>query len=362
LATSQRYLALDALRGLTVALMILVNSPGSWSHVYSPLLHAKWHGCTPTDLVFPFFLFIVGSSMFFSFKKSNFSLDGAIAIKVVKRGLLIFAIGLALNAYPFVEAFDTLRIMGVLQRIAIAYLLAAFVVLSFKRFGVFGVSVFILICYSILLLSVGSDAAYSLEGNLVRQVDLAIFSAEHLYQGFGIAFDPEGLLSCLPAVVNVLIGFEITRLLSGSKNKQQSIIRLMQIGIASVVFAMILDQFLPINKALWTASYVIFSSGIACLVLALFVYLIDVKKISKPIAPLMVYGSNPLFIYVLSWLWLATYAFINIGQQDLYQWLFSQLQYVFPDKLASFVFAFGHVTLFWWISLWLYQRKIFIKI
>mgnify|MGYP000050068060 CR=1 FL=1 len=163
----QRYLALDALRGLTIALMILVNTPGSWEFVYSPLLHASWHGVTPTDFVFPFFLFIVGSAMYFAFKKQDFTLDVDSAIKVVKRSIIIFLIGLALNAYPFTASIESLRIMGVLQRIGIAYVIAASLVMLLNRRGIFIISVIILLVYWGMLLSVG-EAGFTIESNIIR--------------------------------------------------------------------------------------------------------------------------------------------------------------------------------------------------
>ncbi|MCO4798339.1 MAG: DUF1624 domain-containing protein [Colwelliaceae bacterium] len=357
----QRYLALDALRGLTVALMILVNSPGSWDFVYAPLLHAKWHGCTPTDLVFPFFLFIVGSAMFFAFKKQDFNLDGSLARKIVKRSFLIFLIGFLLNIYPFISPVDTWRVMGVLQRIGIAYLFAAFIVLFFKQRGVLFSSLTILIAYPLILMLAG-DGAYSLENNLVRDIDLAILGANHIYGGLGIPFDPEGLLSTLPSIVSVLFGFEVTRFISQLPTKKESMVKLVQLGFLAICIALALDLIIPINKALWTSSFVIYSSGFACLVLSLFVYLMDMKKIAKPIEPLMVYGTNPLFVYVLSWVWLATYFHIDIGGTHLYQWLFNALHQIMEGKLASFTFAFSHVVFFWWVSKWLFQRKIFIKL
>lgn len=357
----QRYLALDALRGLTIALMILVNTPGSWSYVYSPLLHAQWHGLTPTDLVFPFFMFIVGSAMFFAFKKQDFTLDKASSFKIIKRGFLIFMIGLALNAYPFMSSFDSLRIMGVLQRIGIAYIFAAFIVLSVKRNTVFIISILLLVAYPLMLLSVG-EGAYSLENNLVRQLDLTILSAAHMYGGMGIPFDPEGLLSTIPSIVSVLFGFEVTRFISSMECKKTSMNKLLQLGVIAIIAGLALDQIVPINKALWTSSFVIYTTGFACLTLALFVYLIDIKKIEKPVDPLFVYGTNPLFIYVVSWVWVASYGFISIGESGLHGWMFTSLAQVMPEKLASFVFAFSHVALFWWFSKLLYQRKIFIKI
>lgn len=357
----QRYLALDALRGLTIALMILVNTPGSWSHVFSPLLHAQWHGLTPTDLVFPFFMFIVGSAMFFAFKKQNFTLDSAAAIKIVKRGFLIFLIGLALNAYPFMSSIDSLRIMGVLQRIGIAYIFAAFIVLTFKRNYVFLISALILIAYPFILLTVG-ESAYALKGNLVQDIDLAILTTAHMYGGMGVPFDPEGLLSTLPSIVSVLLGFEVTRFISSMDCKKTSMIKLIQLGALAIVSGLVIDTIVPINKALWTSSFVIYTTGFACITLAVFVYLIDIKKIEKPVDPLFVYGTNPLFIYVVSWVWVASYSFFTVGEQGLHSWMFITLSSMMPEKLASFVFAFGHVALFWWFSKLLYQRKIFIKI
>ncbi|WP_286271020.1 acyltransferase family protein [Thalassotalea hakodatensis] len=357
----QRYIALDAFRGLTIALMILVNTPGTWSHVYAPLLHAKWHGLTPTDLVFPFFMFIVGSAMFFAFKKVDFQLDAPLAFKVIKRGFLIFLIGFLLNIYPFTGDPDTWRIMGVLQRIGIAYIFAAFIVLLFRQRGVLITSALILVGYHFLLMTVG-EGAYTLESNLVRQVDIAVLGANHIYGGFGVPFDPEGLVSTIPAIVSALFGFEVTRFISQINDKRDSMIKLIQLGFLALIAGLALDFVIPINKALWTSSYVIYTAGYACLTLAVFVYLIDIKKYEKPVKPLLVYGTNPLFIYVLSWVWVASYNFFPVGDGTIHHFMFNSLAIVFPEKLASFLFAFLHVVFFWWCSKWLYERKIFIKI
>ncbi|MEW6989887.1 acyltransferase family protein [Colwelliaceae bacterium 6441] len=358
----KRYLALDALRGLTIALMILVNTPGSWSHVYAPFLHAQWHGCTPTDLVFPFFLFIIGSAMFFSLKKTQGQFSSQLLVKIIKRGLIIFFIGVALNAYPFVQPIEELRYMGVLQRIGIAYFLAAIMVVTLKRKVIIFSCIAILLCYWLLVLSVGVDRAFSLEGNVVRQFDLWLLGDRHMYRGLGLAFDPEGVLSSLPAVVSVLIGFEVTRYLTSISDHKKVINKLLFIGLTLSGIALLWHELLPINKSLWSSSYVLFSSGIACIVLAAFVYLLDIKHQRKFAEPLLVYGTNPLFIYVLSWLWVTTYLYVDINGVDLYQWLFNQLSSIFAAKMASFIFALIHVLLFWYISRVLYQRKLFIKI
>jgi predicted acyltransferase len=357
-----RYLALDALRGLTIALMILVNTPGDWSYVYAPLLHANWHGGTPTDLIFPFFLFIIGSAMFFSFKKINFTYSNEQMFFVAKRGAIMFLIGLALNYFPFVKPLEDLRIMGVLQRIGIAYIAAGAIVLLFNRRGVFIASTVILIAYWILLMSAGEYSAYTLEHNIVRHFDMAVLGSNHMYSIKGIAFDPEGLLSTIPAVVNMLFGFEITRYITSMKDKRQAVIKLCQIGGVAVITGFALHGIMPINKSLWTSTYVIYSSGVACFVLALFIYFIDIKGKEKVVSPLLVYGTNPLFVYVLSWLWVVVYAYIPVGDSNLGVWLNLMLTKVFDPYLASFIYAFVHVTFFWFISLELYKRKIFIKI
>jgi len=356
-----RYLALDAFRGITIALMILVNTPGTWAHVYAPLLHANWHGATPTDLVFPFFLFIIGSAMFFSFKKSDFAATPEQFIRIIKRGFIMFFIGFLLNVIPFNTPIDEWRVMGVLQRIGIAYAIAASLVLLLNRRGIFILSAIVLLAYWALLLSVG-EAGLTIDGNIIRQVDLSLLGANHMYTMRGISFDPEGLLSTIPAVVNMLLGFELTRYLTTIKDKNASVIKLIIIGGLAIGFGALWSLILPINKSLWTSSYVIYTTGFACLLLAAFVWLIDVRGHEKLVSPLLVYGTNPLFVYVLSFLFVTVYLNIPVGDSSLYRWIYEQFKLVANPTLASFLFAFSHVVLFWFISLKLYQRKIFIKI
>ena len=191
---SKRYLALDVLRGMTVALMILVNTPGSWKFVYTPLKHAPWHGCTLTDLVFPFFLFVVGVSLFFSFDKHSDQSNRQLLRKTAERTLIIFALGLFLNSYPqWLTDYSHLRIMGVLQRIALAYGLAALIVLNTKRRWLPGMIAMMLLAYWGILYFFGGTDPYSLQSNAVAALDRALLGDNHLYHGFGIPFDPEGL-------------------------------------------------------------------------------------------------------------------------------------------------------------------------
>jgi predicted acyltransferase len=266
-----------------------------------------------------------------------------------------------LNVIPFNEPVETWRIMGVLQRIGIAYVLAASIVLIFSRVGIFIVSAVILLAYWGLLLSVG-EAGLTIEGNIVRQFDLAALGANHMYSMRGVSFDPEGLLSTLPAVVNMLLGFELTRYLTNIKDKNASVIKLILIGGLAIGLGALWSVILPINKSLWTSSYVIYTTGFACLLLAAFVWLIDIKGQEKLVSPLLVYGTNPLFVYVLSFLFVTVYLNIPVGDSTLYRWLYEQFNLIAEPTLASCLFAFSHVVLFWFISLKLYQRKIFIKI
>lgn len=362
--SSPRFYALDALRGLAIALMILVNTPGSWQQVYSPLLHAAWDGFTFADIVFPTFLFVVGAAMFYSLKNTALSKDSL--WRVSSRALKLIAIGVLLNYVPFTVDLTELRLPGVLQRIGLAYWVAALLVLSVKRSYLPWVAAALVALYWFLLILGGGEQPYSLEHNLVRQLDLSIFGAAHLYQGFGMAFDPEGLLSTLPCVVAVLIGFATASLLQGKQHKDALRLLLLS-GLVLVLVAVFWHLLWPVNKALWSGSYLALSSGVILLLLAVLVWSIDIKGWTGFAEPLKVYGTNPLFIYILSWLWavlIGQLIFIpsDAGPVSLYQWGFELLALVFPAKLASFVFALLHVIGFWYLSLLLYKRNIIIKL
>ncbi len=362
--SSPRFYALDALRGLAIALMILVNTPGSWQHVYSPLLHAAWDGFTFADIVFPTFLFVVGAAMFYSLKTTELSKESV--WRVSSRALKLIGIGVLLNYVPFTVELSELRLPGVLQRIGLAYWIAALLVLSVKRRYLPLLSVALVLLYWLALVLGGAEQPYSLEQNLVRQWDLAIFGAAHLYQGFGVAFDPEGLLSTLPCIVAVIIGFGAASALQGKQHKEALRLLLLS-GVMLILLAALWHFVWPVNKALWSGSYLALSSGLILLLLAILVWCIDIKGWTKLAEPLKVYGTNPLFIYVLAWLWsvlIGQLIFVptDAGSVSLYQWGFDQLALVFPAKLASFVFALLHVIGFWYLSLLLYKRNIIIKL
>lgn len=359
-----RYYALDALRGLTIAMMILVNTAGSWEHIYAPLEHADWNGFTPTDLVFPFFLFVVGSAMFFSFAKNGFEWSNAQGIKILRRTAIIFVIGLIFNAVLMQNALVDIRIMGVLQRIALAYAIAAVLVLCVNRTTIYIISVAILLGYWAMLYLGGGADPYALQTNLVTHFDAYVLGSKHLWMGKGIPFDPEGLLSTLPSIVNVLIGFEVTRYIAAQQDKFRSVLVLTGFGSAALVAGLIWNIWMPINKSLWTSSFVVYTAGYFMIILALFIWLIDVKGWDSLAKPLYIYGANPLFIYVLAAFWAHAYGLIPVAGEagNLYDAMYLALAKFMSPLNASLVFALIHVALFWLISLFLYKKKIFIKV
>jgi predicted acyltransferase len=366
---TQRYLALDVLRGMTVALMILVNNPGSWAHIYAPLEHAKWHGCTPTDLVFPFFLFVVGVSMFFSFSKYGNTLNAESLLKIGKRTLLIFAIGLFLNSFPqWTTDYSKLRILGVLQRIALAYGIGAVIVLASPRKYLPYIGGGILLLYWALLAWFGGNDPFSLEGNVTSLIDKAILGESHLYKGFGIPFDPEGLFGTISAVATVIIGYLIGALV---KEAEKTTVpkKLILAGTIFVAAGLIWGLVFPINKPIWTSSYVLYTAGWASIVLALLIWIIDLKGYSKWTSFFVVFGVNPLFIFALSGLWAkAMGRLVHFTDPDgkiisanakLYRDFFLPLA---GELNGSLLFAISHVVFFWMIGYVLYKKKIFIKV
>lgn len=359
----QRFLALDVMRGLTLALMILVNTPGSWEFVYAPLLHADWHGATPTDFVFPFFMFIVGSAMYFAVRGLRTLDSAAQSKKILRRVALLFLIGVLLAAFPFAESLNQWRVMGVLQRIAIAYGFAAFIILYFGFNGRVIICAILLIGYWALL-NLSADP-YSLEHNIVRQFDLSLLGASHLWQGKGIAFDPEGILSTLPSIVNVIIGFEATRVLLASEDKEKALGKLFVSALALIGLALLWNMFFPINKSLWTSPFVLLTCGVAILVLILLVKL-EQSAAANSIKPLYhffeIIGKNPLFIYVLSGLLATTLYLIPIGEQSAYAALYGALRSFTDPYFASLLFALLMVGILWFVAWVLHKRNIIISL
>src|SRR5690606_28836138 len=356
----QRFQALDVMRGLTLALMILVNTPGSWSHVYPPLLHADWHGFTPTDFIFPFFLFMVGAAMVFS-QKSLASLSNAQRwLKIMRRTFLIFFIGVLLNYFPFSQSLRELRIPGVLQRIALAYFFAVIIILYAGLYVRWALAAVLLVGYWAVL-QLSADP-YSLEHSVVRQVDLWLLGENHMLQGKGIAFDSEGILSTLPSIVSVLIGFEVTRHLISASDKTKAQWQLLSIGVMLCIAGLFWHLWFPINKYLWTSSFVLLTGGAGVLVLLLLVRLESLTFVRGIYHGFTMLGQNPLFIYALSILWAKSLYLVSIDNRSAYEWGYLQLNRVASPMNASLLFALISVALMWLIAWLLHRKKIVIAL
>ncbi|HVI45463.1 MAG TPA: DUF5009 domain-containing protein [Chitinophaga sp.] len=370
----QRFLSLDVFRGLTVAAMILVNNPGSWEYVYSPLEHAKWHGCTPTDLVFPFFLFAVGNAMSFALKKYETAGNAAVIRKILTRTLLIFIIGLLLNWFPFVKWSDTgelimkpldrLRILGVFPRIALCYGLAAFIIHYLKDKGAFLSACIILFVYWFLLLAFGTGDPYSLEGYAGLPLDKWFLGENHMYHGEGVAFDPEGILSTLPATCNVLFGYLAGRFIQEKGKTYEMLARLMIMGCIMIFAALCWNLVLPINKKIWTSSYVLYTVGIALMLLSILMYIVEFQGKTKWTPFFTVFGKNPLFIYVLSGIVVKLYLLIRPAPgQNTYSWLYENIfRPIGGNMNGSLLFALFHVCLFAAVGWWMDKKKIYVRV
>jgi predicted acyltransferase len=370
----ERYLALDVLRGLTIALMIVVNTPGDWSNVFSPLLHADWHGFTITDLVFPTFLFVVGNAMSFSMKKMEKMSQTLFLKKVFKRTALIFLIGWGLNAFPFFDTnesggismidWSAVRLLGVLQRIALCYLIASLVLYYLGKRGAIVFSIITLMGYWAVLYFFGDPSdPYSLEGNAALKLDLWLIGTKNLYTGEGIPFDPEGLLSTLPSVVNVIAGFLAGKFIQQIGNNKRAVKALLLAGLIAIGFSLIWDLAFPINKKIWTSSYVLVTVGLDLIVLGFLVLIIEVQKINKWTYPLEVFGRNPLILYIMAWLVIDIMYAIPVGENSLKGAIYSGLftSWIGP-KTASFLFAIAYMSLIWCIGYLMDKRKIYIKV
>jgi predicted acyltransferase len=374
--SASRFLSLDVFRGMTVAGMILVNTPGSWEYVYAPLRHAKWNGCTPTDLVFPFFLFAVGNAMSFSMPKYQGLGSGKVIQKILTRAALIFLIGIFLNWAPFVRweenefvvrTFDSLRIFGVLQRIAMAYMGAALIVHFFKPMQAFVTALILLVGYWMILLSFGD---LTLEGNAVLKLDRWLLGEGHLYHGYfsevlqqNIAFDPEGLLSTIPAIASVIFGFLAGRYIKEKGNSYETITHLLVAGALCIFAGQVWGLVFPINKPIWSSAYVFYTTGLALTILSVILFFVEMKQQRNWTNAFVIFGRNPLFIYVLAGLWSKMYGLIRIDDGSasgaLYQNVFRPIA---GDFNGSLLYAISHVLLFLFVGWLLDRKKIYVKV
>lgn len=384
----QRLLALDILRGITIAGMILVNNPGSWGHIYAPLAHAEWHGLTPTDLVFPFFMYIMGISTYFSLRKYDFKFSGATLWKICRRTVVIFAIGLAIAWFGMflrgitsgkalaeaVFTFDHIRILGVMPRLAICYGFGSLIALALSKKALPWFIAGMLVVYAVILF-VGNGFEFALN-NVIAIVDNAVLGPDHMYTdhvaGESLKFDPEGLLSTLPSIAHMLIGFVCGGLIVGTKDNNLRINKLFIIGTILTFSGFLLDFGIPINKKIWSPTFVLTTCGLAASFLGLLIWIIDIKGYRRWCRFFEAFGINPLFMYclgaVLSIIIGAIkvpYDAVESGVTTLKGWIYQAvLMPACADNatLASLCFAILFVLLNWCIGDILYKKKIYIKI
>lgn len=395
---NQRFYSLDVFRGATVAFMILVNNPGSWSYVYGPLEHAPWNGCTPTDLVFPFFLFAVGNALAFVMPGLETKGDAAFLRKIFQRTLLIFGIGLLLNWFPFIKwSGDHLvgkawadpvsptapsgadatgiRILGVLQRIALAYCFASLILYYAKLRRAFVIGVVILFGYWIGCALLGDPAdPYSLHGFFGTQVDKYILGVAHMYKGEGTAFDPEGLVSTLPAIVQVIFGYLVGHYILQKGKTYEMVASLFVVGCVLVFAGYCWDMIFPINKKIWSSSFVIYTTGLATLVLALLLYTVELKEHRGWWSRFFdVFGKNALFIFMVSGILPRLQGLFHIASgfdangharySGLKEWMYDHLfAPAFGPMNGSLLYAVFTILLFWCLCYWLDKKKIYVKV
>jgi predicted acyltransferase len=373
-SSNQRFLALDVFRGMTICFMIIVNTPGSGLYSYSPLEHAKWSGFTPTDLVFPSFLFAVGNAMSFVMAKWENLSQSQVLAKIFKRTLIIFLCGFLLYWFPFVELnktgqwimspFSHTRALGVLQRIALAYCIAALLIYYLKPKAALIVSVIILLLYWFLMMAFGdAPDPLSMTGNLGYKIDMMILGENHMYHGEGIAFDPEGLLSTLPAVGNVVAGYLVGSFLQRKGRTYETLTKLLLAGFSLLVLAYFWDLVFPINKKLWTSTFVIYTVGLDCIIISAVIYIIDFLGKTKWTGFFTIFGKNPLFIYLLSELGATLlYVFHTSPKLSLYNWIYENIYKNAGLYFGSLLFAVSWMLICWLVGYFLDKRRIYVRV
>ncbi|MBJ7297700.1 MAG: acyltransferase family protein [Dolichospermum sp.] len=375
-----RLSSLDVFRGITIAAMILANMAGVADDVYRPLSHSEWHGCTPTDLIFPCFLFIVGVAMTFSLSKytAENKPTKAVYLRILRRTAILFILGLVLNGFwnQGVWTFDlsSIRLMGVLQRIALTYLFASLIVLKLPRKSQWLVAGGLLIAYWLTMMYIPvpdyGAGVLTREGNFGAFIDRLIIPKAHLYKGDGFNFlgDPEGLFSTIPAIVSVLAGYFTGQWIKDKKQAtSQTSMDLVLFGLCCLVIAIIWDVAFPINKKIWTSSYVLFTTGWALMLLAACYELIEVRLIKRWSKPFEIMGLNAIALFVASVFLIKIAAKTQLGTGEtavsIYNWIY---QNIFASWAGNFngSFLFALVTLLFWygVAVLMYQKRWFIKV
>jgi len=369
MSTSNRILSVDIFRGLTIAAMILVNNPGTWSQVYSPFLHAEWHGLTPTDLIFPFFLFIVGMSITFAYtNKRKTGIDASVYKKIVSRTVKLIILGLILAGFtivfPFFKELSDLRIPGVLQRIGVVFFIASILFLNVNWKVLLGIFITILIGYWIIMTQIlinGETPLLTKTSNLATIVDQNILTRAHMWR----AYDPEGILSTIPSIATTIFGMFLGMILiNKNKSQKEKLKTFIVIGVVALLLGYLWSLIFPLNKALWTSSFVLVTGGWACLIYALIYFIADVLKHSSWGKPAIIFGSNAITVFFLSGIIARTFGLLKVsGNISLHAYLYENLSSIITiPKLSSLIYAIFVIVFYYLIALILYKKKIFIKV
>ncbi|MES2798366.1 MAG: DUF5009 domain-containing protein [Bacteroidota bacterium] len=360
-----RYLSLDIFRGITIAGMILVNTSGNGDYTYSPLKHAHWHGFTPTDLVFPSFMFIIGVAMRFSFAPFNYTLTPSLRNKILKRAAILFIVSYLIHNFPYLDfSLSHMRIPGVLQRLAIGFAATAFIVLTVQKKYLIYIAIGLLLGYWLVMFMFGN---YDETTNAVLYLDRFLLGENHLYGGQGFPFDPEGTLSSIPALASTLIGYLVGIGIQESKNKTTLVMKMVAWGVALIVIALIWNMAFPINKKLWTSSFVLLCAGLDMVILAPLIWIIDIKGKTNWTYFFKVFGMNSIAAYAISELLAISIGYISLpegsSKTDLSSWIYWHgFQPIFGNYAGSLAFAIAFVLVCWLPLLWMYKKGIFWKI
>jgi predicted acyltransferase len=372
----ERFLALDVFRGMTICFMIIVNTPGSGATPFAPLEHAAWFGFTPTDLVFPSFLFAVGNAMSFTGKKFDALSTGAVLSKIFKRAFFIFIIGYLMYWFPFVQHTDAgwgispiskTRIMGVLQRIALCYLFASLIVYLVRSYrAIIIISILLLISYQVILLAFGDPAApYGMMTNAGTYLDKFILGDNHLYHGEGVPFDPEGILSTLPAIVNVICGYLAGRFIQEKGKGYETISKLLLTGCLLIFIALTWNMSFPIGKKLWTSPFTLLTVGIDLVLISALVYVVEIRAWNGAnwTSFFTTVGKNPLAIYILSEILVIAFYMITVKGESLYIWFNKTIfQAVAPGPIGSLLYAITYMLLCWCVGKIMDKNRIYIRV
>lgn len=369
-----RFLALDAFRGLTVCFMIIVNTQGDKTTRFAQVTHADWHGFTPADWVFPSFLFAVGNALAFVMPKFLNQTPSFFLKKVAKRSAIIFLLGFLMYWFPFMKWDETghltlkplseTRILGVLQRIAIAYFVGSLLVYFLDKKRLYIVVSALLLAYWAILLFFGQPGdPLSIEGNAVYQLDHFLLGDNHMYKVRGIPFDPEGLLSTLPAVVNVVAGYLVGQYILTKGKTYEGLAQLLVVGFSLVLISEAWHWVLPMNKRLWTSSFTLYTIGLDCCILALIMYAVDFKNWVSWTSFFTVFGKNALFIYLFSELFAITLKFSRVTcEQSYFKWLYQTFFQSIGGNVGSLLFSIVFMLICWAVGWWLDKKKIYVKV